>query len=150
MTLIEVSDKELYNLVLPYIKKKFSSVEIMNIFGLKPDLNIFEKIEEIRRYEPSKYINVKVNENLYSNIKKYCDSNDITLSSFMSGLCIDYLNENKPKITMYDLIEDLIIHTDLSDYEISITLDLNRNDFTLIFDIRNNYNERKRLKDYEN
>lgn len=145
--LVELPDKELYKLVYPYMKK-FNNVEIMDIFGLEPNLDILTKLNEFRMYEPSKYINVKVSESLYSHIKNYCKHEDISMSSFISDICTHYLNDNRREIPLYDLIEDYLTHSDKSDYEIFTELNLDKKDYKLIEKIRNNYNERKLLREH--
>lgn len=165
MTLIEVSDKELYNLVLPYINK-LSNEDIIELFGMHYDNNIDEILKQlniIRKFKTKRNYNLSLNENLMESVKEYCGFTNQTPSMLITDLLIvllkddGFINHNHhvkysnitcKKLPVYECVKDYIEYSNLSNEEISKELRIKSLDY--IEDVRKHCKQSKELKAYEN
>ena len=95
MTLIEVSDRDLYNLVLPYIDK-FNNEEIINLFNVHYDKDhVISELNKMRKYRTKKNFNFKMNIELHKEATKFCKTIDKTLPELIDTLLLNLLKETK-------------------------------------------------------
>lgn len=93
MTLIEVSDKELYNLVLPYINK-LSNEEIIELFGIHYNKdNVVLELNKIRKYKTKRNFTLTINAELHKEATNLCKIIDKTLSELISILLLNLLKD---------------------------------------------------------
>lgn len=95
MTLIEVSNKELHNLVLPYINK-LTNEEIIKLFGIYYDKdNVILELDKIRIYKTKKNFAFTMNAELHKEATIFCKIIDKTLSELISTLLLKTLKDIK-------------------------------------------------------